>query len=394
MPDTTSSLLQLLLMADGLHNSDWGDQTNTNLSKLEAAICGATSKDISAAGTITLTDDESRALFLTFSGSPASDTTVALPARTKRWILSNTTSVNVLVKLTGGSVAFSLPPGTSLYDALSDGTNLQAAAGGIVGEVTDYAGVELPSSNYMWPTGQAISRSAFASLFNALTKTCVVTGTSGQSVLTVTSDLRNKGLVGAVIEGTGIATSTHVTAITSNQLTLDKPLTGSPSGGAARIFPYGNGDGSTSFNLPDLREVVTVARGDMGGATSPGRITTASTTYPASLNQIFGVETVSLTSGQNGPHAHGVNDPTHSHSVNDPTHSHSLSGFRSDGPISYGNTIQVWRNATGSINTDNSGTGIYLSAASTGISLQTSGSGAAHSNTQPTFIINKKIRVL
>src|SRR6478736_3109040 len=68
---------------------------------------------------------------------------------------------------------------------------------------------------------------------------------------------------------------------------------------------YGAGDGSTTFNLPDLR-------GEFLRALDDGR----------------GVDTSralgSAQAGQNLSHAHTVNDPSHAHSIYDPGHAHGI----------------------------------------------------------------------
>lgn len=76
---------------------------------------------------------------------------------------------------------------------------------------------------------------------------------------------------------------------------------------------YGAGDGSTTFNLPDLRNRFTIgvgtrARGAVGGA-----------------------ETVTLSSGNLPSHAHSM--PAHAHGLPDHTHTGSVSGGAHDHPI-------------------------------------------------------------
>lgn len=68
---------------------------------------------------------------------------------------------------------------------------------------------------------------------------------------------------------------------------------------------YGAGNGTTTFNLPDLRG--TFIRGfDNGRSLDPGRV--------------FG----STQAADNAPHTHAINDPGHAHGVTDPSHTHTL----------------------------------------------------------------------
>lgn len=131
---------------------------------------------------------------------------------------------------------------------------------------------------------------------------------------------------------------------------------------------YGSGDGSTTFNVPDLRGRVVAGQDDMGGS-SANRLT--SPLNGDTLGAAGGSESHTLTSAEMPVHSHGVNDPGHSHGV---TSSGSPTQFQGPGGGWGGN---VAGGSTG--------------AAATGISIQNAGSGGAHNNVQPTFILNKII---
>lgn len=96
---------------------------------------------------------------------------------------------------------------------------------------------------------------------------------------------------------------------------------------------YGVGDGSTTFNVPDLRGR-TIAGVDNMGGTDAGRLDIAN-----SSGAVTGSQYVTLTSGQSGIPAHShANTATfsgnaashthtqdsHNHSVYDPSHGHSF----------------------------------------------------------------------
>lgn len=84
---------------------------------------------------------------------------------------------------------------------------------------------------------------------------------------------------------------------------------------------YGAGNGTSTFNLPDLRGRVPVG---VDGAA--GRLNAA--LHPDLLGQSGGVETIALSadeSGMNG-HVHSGNIPSHTHSGNAPSHTHAFSG--------------------------------------------------------------------
>jgi microcystin-dependent protein len=174
---------------------------------------------------------------------------------------------------------------------------------------------------------------------------------------------------------------------------------------------YGAGDGSTTFNVPDLRGRTMFGLDNMGG-TAAGRVTSASGTPGTTLGGVGGSELLqSHGHGVSDPsHTHGVNDPAHAHSVSDPGHAHSISdpshihgvgdpghshsGWTdaqgnhnhsvnafgaSGGPnaiapgvIATGQTIYTSTdgNHSHNVGTNAAGTGLYLGYAATGISIQ------------------------
>ncbi len=107
---------------------------------------------------------------------------------------------------------------------------------------------------------------------------------------------------------------------------------------------YGSGDGSTTFNIPNLAELVPVGIGGMGGAASRGYITHLANNTIAGT--VLGEGTHALTTAELAAHSHGITDGGHSHlysgttglASNDHTHgfSYSWSGTTSsDGAHSH-----------------------------------------------------------
>jgi microcystin-dependent protein len=174
--------------------------------------------------------------------------------------------------------------------------------------------------------------------------------------------------------------------------------------------PWGQGDGSTTFNVPDLRGKVQVGAGAGPGLTS------------RSLAGVGGAETVTLTTAQIPAHSHGVSDPGHAHgltingaytgvSVNgaptgiyDSGHGHTQWG--ADTHWTYGggsfNTPTVIGSWGGNdhgtaavsaaiqdpwhahgISDPSHGHGGSIAAAGTGVSTQNNGSGGSHENMPP-----------
>lgn len=91
----------------------------------------------------------------------------------------------------------------------------------------------------------------------------------------------------------------------------------------ARLFAvtstaYGAGDGSTTFNIPDLRGRVVAGMDNMGGVAA-GRLTGFT-----SIGAVLGSQFVTLSTAELPSHSHTVTDPGHSHSVSDTGHNHSI----------------------------------------------------------------------
>lgn len=132
---------------------------------------------------------------------------------------------------------------------------------------------------------------------------------------------------------------------------------------------HGAGDGSTTFNVPDLRGRTIAGMDNMGG-TAANRLTTGgSGVAGTTLGAAGGVETHTLTSTQMPVHNHSVTDPGHGHSYTSPYRA----GWEASG------------SGTGIVGNTTGGT---TASVGTGISIQNAGSGAAHNNTQPTIVLN------
>ena len=128
---------------------------------------------------------------------------------------------------------------------------------------------------------------------------------------------------------------------------------------------FGAGDGSTTFNLPDLRGRVPIGSGQ--GNNLSNRI----------LGGYGGAETHTLTTSEM---------PSHNHSINDPGHSHSLTA----------GDILRWQPGYGDRTAPGGGDfrGINVQAYTntTGISINNAGGNGAHNNMQPFTVINFVIK--
>lgn len=117
---------------------------------------------------------------------------------------------------------------------------------------------------------------------------------------------------------------------------------------------HGAGDGSTTFNLPDMRGRTVAGKDDMGGSAANRLTSGGSGIVGTTLGAVGGTETHTLTTAQLASHSHST----------------------------------VYDTAAGTQNsfvlgTVNSGAGLNTT---------TAGSGNAHQNTQPTAVHNWLIK--
>lgn len=159
---------------------------------------------------------------------------------------------------------------------------------------------------------------------------------------------------------------------------------------------YGTGDGSTTFNLPDLRGRVVMGVGTGAGLTT------------RTLAQTLGQETHVLVTSELASHTHGITDPghvhplvpaVHGHAISDPGHVHPYIYKNLENPGAGGQagsnfqnlqqTINTTAAVTGIIGTQGSTTGDTVGSATAGINGTLSqGNNVAHNNIQPVLVLN------
>lgn len=126
---------------------------------------------------------------------------------------------------------------------------------------------------------------------------------------------------------------------------------------------YGVGDGSTTFNLPDLRGRTIAGVDNMGGSAA-GRLTNAVLSASNTLGATGGTQTHTMTTSEMPSHTHTWGTTFISADVN------GNGSFAAPYLSQAGNNAWYTTPATGS-----------------------AGSGSAHNNTQPTIVLNYIIRI-
>ncbi len=255
--------------------------------------------------------------------------------------------------------------GNLIWDQLTVGPGTSGSAvtnfgdGNAVGTVKLWAGIVAPAQ-YQFAYGQQVLRVSFPDLYSAITQTISVICTSGSAVLSGISDTTQIA-VGANVETSCVPGTGTVIATTASTVTLSSTANISTTVNAT-FFPFGNGNGATTFSIPDLRGYVMAGRDNMGG-TAANRLTATYFGKSAdALGASGGSQSQTLTLAEMVGHTHNsiVNDPGHEHTI--PTGT-TLSGLAVSGSVGTTGTINTSANTTGiSITGTSSGGGVSISA--------------------------------
>lgn len=404
-------------------NNQWGTKLNTLIDQINARF-GDVTTVATTGGTTNLTQSQQNAKVIKITGTLTSNAIIQfLAAKGGSWVIINETDGDYTVTVRIASqTGFEVNQGESAVAAYN-GTDLfqPGVSARFVGEVVDYAGLTAPDK-WLFAYGQAISRTTYAALFGAITINQSGTTTSGSKVVTGLSDTSNMR-AGMAVSGTGIATGSSIVSVdSSSQITLSANATGSATV-TITVAPYGIGDGSTTFNLPDLRGRVTAGKDDMGGSaagrlsqsyfgvvqsgttTSGSKVITglsdtsvmragmtvkgtgiASNSIIATVdsssqitlnNNCTASGTVPLTIGEAAT-ALGASGGEDGHTLTIaemPAHTHDENSSVASGTLASGN-VPVYRNQYDSL---------------VNVPTASAGGGAAHNNIQPTIVVNKII---
>lgn len=177
----------------------------------------------------------------------------------------------------------------------------------------EHAGFDLPPG-FLWCDGAAVSRASHARLFAQLTRSVTGTTTNGSATITsVSADLTSQVSAGMPISGPGIPAGATVTAVTATTITISANATASGGGNTFVIAPWGVGDGSTTFNVPDCRGRTSVGRDNMGG-TAANRLTNSGAGNPGvdgkRLGAAGGADRHAISEAQMPSHWHGPSAST------------------------------------------------------------------------------------
>ena len=389
MTSTYTTRLGLEKQGDGENPNSWGSILNTNVIDLiDDAIAGYEIVSVSSTG-ITLSDntgavDQSRNASLEFAGTLTANVTITIPSEEKTYFIrENTTgSFAVQVKTDSGSAITLIQQNNSFISC--DGTSIYE--------------LDSPTSVDTF-TANSITTSILAATdvsTTTLTATSIATSVVDASSITVTGITVTGNVSASAITVSGNVSATEFYGDGSNLTGIGGVLptgtvvpyagTSEPSGYlfcygqqisrttysdlfSAVGTTYGVGDGSTTFNLPDLRGRVVAGQDDMGGS-SANRLTGASGGVNGDvLGAAGGDEGHQLTAAELAAHTHGAGSYETS----------SIPGGSGEG----GDFVfETFNDANQS-----SSTTLSVSGSSGSV-----GSDAEHNNVQPTFILNYIIK--
>lgn len=146
------------------------------------------------------------------------------------------------------------------------GGTVTSGDGDLVGTIKPWAGITAPNQ-YMFTYGQEISRTTFAAVFTTITSTQAVFCNSGSPILSGLGDTTSFWIGMSVEVGCVSGGVSTIISKTSSSVTLaaNANLTQNVN---AIFFPWGRGNGTTTFNLPDFRGLIPVGNNIMGGVAS------------------------------------------------------------------------------------------------------------------------------
>lgn len=252
--------------------------------------------------------------------------------------------------------------------------------GNAVGTIITWAGLVAPGQ-YVFTYGQELSRLTYPEFYTTITQQLNVICTSASNILTGVSDTSQIKIGSPVELSLCVVAGTTVTAKTSSTVTLSNSSSVTINT-TATFFPWGNGNGSTTFNVPNLNGSALVARNNMGGTPSAKLTSTYYGAVPDALGAVGGNQTNSLIPSNLPPY-------TPAGTVAAPTITSVVSGGSTGGTANNGTAAGATQAVTGP-------TAIVVTSTSTAPVFTGSAQGGTSSPfsvIQPSITMNYVIKI-
>lgn len=244
MPSTFTPNLRLTKQGDNENASTWGQILNQNVIDLiDEAISGVASINITGSSTVNIAtgvvnggSDNARHAVLKLTGTLGANIDFVIPALEKIYAFDNTsTGGDVSVKAVGGTLSVVLTPGKRAI-IYCDGAEVY-----LVADVTPPVDALIRTNNLSDVPNKATGRTNLDVYSKAETDAAITTGTNNTLALAapagaVMAFARNTPPTGwLACNGQAVSRTTFATLF------------------AAIGTTFGTGDGSTTFNLPEMR---------------------------------------------------------------------------------------------------------------------------------------------
>ena len=306
MASTFTTRLRLEKQATGENANTWGDKTNVNFDLIDESINGYASKSVAGSSNVTLTNsnataDKARQKVLEFTGTLTGDINVLLPTVESNYVVFNNTagSQTLTVATTGntgtgtvvtqGSHALMYSNGTFVKDIFSTGINNLVCKGtlSVAGAVSldggavtinessadvDFRVESNGNTHALFVDGGNnrvgilnSSPSVALDVTGAITASTTITGNlfsgSGQ-------DVKDTVPTGGIIMAGFASEPTKSDSSTKRYLLCNAQAVSRSTFSdlfSAIGTTYGTGDGSSTFNLPDLQGRTAIGSGSGSG---------------------------------------------------------------------------------------------------------------------------------
>ena len=289
----------------------WNTPVNADFTAIDAALGGVTNLNATASsGDITLTSTQYRPLQIIVGGTLTANVRYLIPANVGgQWTVTNNTSgaFTLTIASAAGGANITLLSGTTMVSCDGTATGMRKSTTYMT---VDTGGTGLSAT----PTnGQLLIGNGTGYTLSTLTAGSGISVTNAAGAITITAlTLLSPGIV------TPFAGSSAPTGwLLCNGSAVNRSV-------YADLFAivgttYGAGDGSTTFNLPNLVDRFGAGAGSAYALGATGGAASGTTSSAGSHNHTGLTGSTTLTTAQM---------PTHSHSatVSDPGHVHILTG--------------------------------------------------------------------